>query len=201
MNGAARLLFLAGESGTGKTTLGRSLKAHGLLLCADQITKRAGPHYFPNRQENFCRWSLWTAELAHESNHERLLNAFVQSMRERPGPSITDGKNLIIEGAVVGHPDFRKLMLAVLTTEYSVRFHDSDVATYWLDPPPRQVLYNVKSRRRPQERKLTMENIEARLAHYAAMMTEQCVTRLQSSATCHDAALAFLTDGIGQRRS
>ena len=196
MNGPSRLLFLAGESGTGKSTVGRSLEALALLIYADLITKRAGPHYFPDRQENFCRWSLWTVELAQESNHERLLSAFVQSMQERNGPSITDCKNLIIEGAVVGQPDFRKLIRSVLKIEYSVLFHDSEVATFWLDPPPRQVLDNVKARSRPQERGLTLERIESRLTNYAAMMTAQSVPRFQSSASCYDAALSFLANGV-----
>lgn len=123
----------------------------------------------------------------------------MQSMQERKGPAITDSKNLIIEGAIVGHPDFRKLMRAVVNSEYCVQFQESDVETFWLNPPPRQVLENVKSRSRPQERGLTIQNIELRLARYAEMMTEQCVTRFQSGSSCHDAALRFLANGVNKQ--
>lgn len=195
MNGPSRLLFLAGESGTGKSTVGRSLEAHGLLLYADLITKRAGPHYFPTRQENFCRWSLWTSELDNELNHSRLIDAFRQSMRERKGLPIEGHLNLIVEGAVVGHPEFRKLVRHVMEVEYSVAHRDVEVATLWLDPTASELLDNIRRRNRSQDRHVSLEHVEQRLARYAALMSEQPVVRFQSAANCGTAALAFLTDG------
>jgi hypothetical protein len=189
-----KILFLAGESGTGKTTIGRSLEAYGLLLHADLITKRAGPHYFPGQQDNFCRWSLWTPELGDTAKHDLLLDSFRQSMIERRGGEIDGTRNLVIEGAVVGHLVFRSLMLIVLDREFSIRCHDADVATFWLDPSDAIVLRNINERSRPQERAVTMEHVKQRRSRYSAMLAGQPVIRFESSSACTAAALAFLAD-------
>jgi hypothetical protein len=63
MNEQARILFVAGESGVGKTSACLAFQIYGPLLFADIISEKAGPQYFGNIEECFARWSLWTPEL------------------------------------------------------------------------------------------------------------------------------------------
>ncbi len=191
MSVRSRILFLTGASGTGKTTIGRSLEHYGLLLFGDKIAQRAGPHYFSGRQDNFCSWPLWKPELDEVGKRDRLLMAFRQSMVERKGPPIKAGKNLIIEGVLAGHPTFRSVMRDVLHGLFSYCCDDADVAVFWLDLPIDEVLRNIEVRKRPQEHNEV--TIRKRNSCYKMMMSGQNVSRFESSSACTDAALLFLS--------
>lgn len=190
-----RILFLAGESGTGKSTVGRSLEDFGVLLHADLITKRAGPHYFSHENDDFCRWSLWSPEFDNEAQHGRLIKSLRQSMREHKEISTTINGALIIEGAIVGHSIFRRLLCVVLEQEFAIELGDWDIACFWLDPTDQRVYRNIQSRCRPQDKQVTIDDVGARRRAYAAMMSGQSSIRFETPAACTSAALAFLTDG------
>lgn len=190
----SRILFLAGASATGKTTVGEGLQrgSYGILLYGDNIASRAGRHYFPGCQDNFCSWPLWKPELDDVQKRDRLLMAFRRSMIERKtGPHVRNGKNLIIEGVLAGHPTFRSVMRDVLHELSSFCCDDTDVAVFWLDPPIAEVLTNIGTRNRPQEH--SEATIRERNSCYKMMMSGQNVSRFESSSACTDAALLFLS--------
>lgn len=193
MSVRSRILFLAGASGTGKTTIGEEIQRqrYGLLLYGDKINQRAGPHYFSGRRDNFCRWLLWKPEFDAAENYDRLFMAFRQSMVERKGPPIKAGKNLIIEGVLAGHPTFRSVMRDVLHGLFSYYCDDTDVAVFWLDLPIDEVLRNIEVRKRPQEH--SVATIRKRNSCYKVMMLGQNVSRFESSSACTDAALLLLS--------
>ena len=87
MTKQARVLFVAGESGVGKTSACLAFQIYGPLLFADIISEKAGPQYFGNTEECFARWSLWTPELERPDN---------RIMRTSPGRIPVSSCNLIM---------------------------------------------------------------------------------------------------------
>lgn len=188
-----RILFLAGESGSGKSTVGRMLESHATLLYADLITKRAGRHYFPGGKDNFCRWSIWSSELNDECKHGRLADAFERSIQDRKGPPIAS--KVIIEGAIACHPFFRSIVQRVLEKRNANSVESFNVACFWLNLPPLEIHRHIQERRRPQERDVSLQDVEERVKRYTKIMHGQnAVLSFGSASGCVAAGRAFLTD-------
>lgn len=139
MTERARILFVAGESGVGKTSACLALQIYGPLLLADIVSEKAGPRYFGNINECFARWSLWTPELERPENHARLENAFHEAtlnFLSVVDEKLTDTIDLTIEGAITGNPQFRAMMIRMLEREFQIPCSDADVRVFWLVPPP-----------------------------------------------------------------
>lgn len=189
----ARILFVAGESGVGKTSTCREFETYSTLLLADRITEAAGPSYFDEIKEGYARWSLWTPELKKPENHARLESAFHEATLKVVGENLMDGVMLVIEGAITGHSEFRVLMLRMLEREFRIRCSDAKVEVFWLEVPPNVNLEYIQKRGRPNESHVTLRDVEQRAARYSAMMKGQIVRRFASSTELKTAGTAFFS--------
>lgn len=195
MNRQARILFVAGESGVGKSSACRAFQKSDPLLFADLITEKAGPSYFGNINEVFARWSLWTPELDKPERHACLGSAFLTSTVEVVGHARMDRPNIVIEGAITGHPQFRALMLGILERAYRIRCSDAEIAVFWLAPPATVNLEYIQKRGRPNESGVTLEDVLRRAAGYFALMNGQTYRRFESPGELTRAAVDFFEKG------
>ena len=191
MTDPVRILFVAGESGVGKTSACRKFQIDGPLLFADIISEKAGPLYFGNIDECFARWSLWTPELEKPENHARLEVAFHEATNKVVDQQLTNAIDLVIEGAIAGHPQFRAMMLRLLERRLQFPCTDADVRVFWLAPPPARNFEYIHKRGRQADAHVTLEDVQQRAARYAAMMEGQSVQRFESPADLMKAAIAF----------
>ncbi len=198
MTKQARILFVAGESGVGKTSACLAFQIYGPLLFADIISEKAGPQYFGNIEECFARWSLWTPELERPDNHARLEMAFHQAILKFLkviDENLTNAIDLTIEGAITGHPQFRAMMLRMLEREFKIPCADAEVKVFWLAPHPSKNLEDIQKRGRPADAHVTLRDVEQRAARYAAMMKGQTFQRFESPADLKKAGAAYFTNG------
>jgi quercetin dioxygenase-like cupin family protein len=198
MNERARILFVAGESGAGKTSACLAFQIYGPLLLADIISEKAGPQYFGDINECFARWLLWTPEMERPDNQVRLEKAFHEAtlnVLSVVDEKLTDTIDLTIEGAITGHPPFRAMMLRMLQREFQIPCSDADVQVFWLAPPPSTIHEYVQRRGRPADAHVTLRDVEQRAARYAAMMDGQSVQRFDSPAELKKAGIALFKKG------
>jgi len=191
MTNRARILFVAGESGVGKSTVCQSMGGHTLLLYADRITETAGPQHFRDTNECFAIWSLWTSELENPENHLRLESAFHEATLKVIDEELTNAVDLVIEGAITGHSQFRALMLRMLEREFQILCSNAEVNVFWLDPPPAEILEYIQKRGRPTDADVTLQGVQQRATRYAAMMKGQTFQRFESPADLEKAGVAF----------
>lgn len=198
MTEQARILFVAGESGVGKTSACLAFQVYGPLLLADIISEKAGPEYFGDSSECFARWSLWTPELERPENHARLGKVFHEatlSFLSVVDEKLTNTIDLTIEGAITGHPHFRAMMLRILEREFQIACSDADVQVFWLAPPPTTNLEYIQKRGRSADAHVTLRDVEQRAARYAAMMDGQIVQKFDSPAELKRAGIALFKKG------
>ncbi len=186
-----KLLFLAGESGVGKTTLALRLTDRALILHSDGIMARAGPVYFRRETGQFCSWKPWAIELDDQSKHFDLVQALRLSLTERRGEPIHKYAHLIVEGAIAGHSSFRALLQQVLETEYSLTCHDETLACFWLCPSVNHVYRQILNRARKADARVTLSKVRRRRQAYIELMSPQPVERFTCSESCYQAACRF----------
>ena len=184
-----KLLYVAGEPGSGKTThVAKPLKKAGLgvILHTDKISNRASKHY-GNEQSFPNKWLRWKDEFDDVENYSRLYDAFYQSMIEREGGPLNSVKNLICEGVLSGHPQFRKLLAEILT---ELGFTPTIIHQVAIDPDWGQLLKNFekRGRRTDQDESFT----KPRSVDYKRRLKEQDeLAVFSTSEDCLNAARKF----------
>lgn len=185
-----RLLFVAGEPGSGKTeSVAKPLRRArlGIVLRADRISMRAARYYRRDRKLG-SKWQLWKREFDEPENHSALESAYLRSMHERRGAPIERATNVIVEGALCGHPAFRTIMCRLLP---ALGFTADATLVVALSPPWERIERNLESRGRPRDRPL--EFVQARSEDYRQRLASQTEVQQYTSADdCYHAAAEFL---------
>lgn len=165
----ASLIFLAGYTGTGKTTILKKYRDQALCIMGDELQLDAVRRAFPFiRKPYLYNWKSWPRDPA--TMHLELLlftslNTVCPLIREHEG-------NILAEGAIFAKGWFREAFLCALGANGKT-FSEDDIHHLYLRPPYEQVFANVQKRlqtsssRENERKKLnTLEDVTLRMNSY-----------------------------------
>lgn len=195
MTERARILFVAGDSGTGKTSACLAFQIYGPLLCTDIICERAGMQYFGSQRQGFAKWSVWAPELEKPESRARLEKAFCDASFSAVDEKLTNALDLTIEGEITGYPQFRDMTLRILEREFQIAVTGAEIHVFCLAPPSSTILEYIRKRGRPADAHLTLQDVEQRAARYALLMNGQNVRTFESAPDLRKAGIALFRKG------
>lgn len=189
------LIFLAGYTGIGKTTISRKYKDRLLSLTGDEIHCDAARRAFPYiRKKDVYNWKAWPRD--PQTMHLELL-LFATLFSVHPNLREHEG-NILIEGAILANKWFRDALISALGAT-GCRFESNQVHLLYLCPPAEQVFANIQqrlasSKGRDNERKRlrSLEDVAANLESYARAVKGEQWQRFSTHEQVHEAIEAIL---------
>ena len=189
------LIFLAGYTGIGKTTIARKYKERLLCLTGVEIHCDAARRAFPYiRKKDVYNWKAWPRD--PETMHlELLLFATLFSVC----PNLRDHEgSILIEGAILANKWFRDALINAIGAT-GCRFEGDQVHLLYLCPPAERVFANIQQRlasskgRDNERRKLkSLEDVATNLESYARAVKGEQWQRFSAHEQVHEAIEAIL---------
>ncbi|QPN62860.1 zeta toxin family protein [Synechococcus sp. CBW1004] len=184
----ASLIFLAGYTGSGKTTILKQYTDQALCIKGDSLQADAARRAFPFiRKPYLYSWRSWPKDPA--TMHLELLmftslNSICPNVREHHG-------HILAEGAVFANDWFREALTTALAAN-GKSFKETDIHLLYLQPSHDVVFANIKKRllstsgRENERQKIkTIEDVEAGQYSYEKAITGTKWKRYASSDAVH----------------
>jgi hypothetical protein len=180
-----KIAYIVGVTGAGKGHVADSLNSVSHVITVDGIQHFAGTRLAPfSIAGAVWNWEFWRSLLKHND----VPSAIQLAIENRHPGSLNDGIPIVAEAAILAMDDWRKAFAEAL---HRIDVTVDNEAIFWLDPPVEQLLLNIQTRDRPNQRDFDQKKAEDSRQWYRSQAKHLLHCRYESAETVTAAVQRF----------